>query len=170
MLICRNVVDSEDVHVENHVNITVVFPDSSLPEPSSGGFSNQEEFRKFVMQHQKSGKWNSALHSRPEAERLPDYKDNSLALAFPLQFPFGHTGLPQDPAVKKMSERPGWKRHMSRNQENVLRMLLRHRKPEFHTALFNLIVHGILMKASIFRSTRIFCNAKGSDGKSMSSR
>lgn len=162
--------DSENVDVENHVNITVVFPDSTLPEPVNGGFSNQEEFRKFVMQHQKSGKWNSALHSRPEAERLPDYKDESLALAFPLQFPFGHTGLSQDMAVKKLSQRQGWKKHMSRNQTDVLRRLLRHRKPEFHTAMFNLIVQGILMKASVFKSTRTFCNAKGSDGKPMSDR
>ena len=58
-----NLTDSEDVDVENHINITVVFPDSSLPEPSNGGFSNQDEFRKFVIQHQKEGNWNSALHT-----------------------------------------------------------------------------------------------------------
>ena len=163
-------VDSVDVDIENHINITVVFPDSSLPEPLSGGFSNQEEFRRFVMQAQKSGQWNSALHSRPEAERLPDYQDDTLALAFPLQFPFGHTGLPGDPAVKKLSKREGWKRHMSRNQGDVLRKLLCHQKPEFHMAMFNLIVHSVLMKATVFKSTKIFCNAKGSDGKEMSDR
>ena len=166
----RDVANSEDIDIENHINMTVVFPDSSLPEPTSGGFSSQEEFRKFVIQNQKEGQWNSALHARPEADRLPDYKDNSLALAFPLQFPFGHTGFPQDPAVKKLSERPRWKKQMARTQGDVLKMLLQHRKPEFHTALFNLIAQSVLMKGSIYKSTKIYCNAKSSDGTAMSER
>ena len=165
-----NLTDSEDVDVENHINITVVFPDSSLPEPSNGGFSNQDEFRKFVIQHQKEGIWNSALHTRPEADRLPDYEDDTIALAFPLQFPFGHTGLPQDPAVVALSKQPRRKTHMSRNTGSVLRLLLQHRKPEFHTAMFNLIVQSMLMKAAMYKSTKIYCNAKGSDGKGMSDR
>jgi hypothetical protein len=41
-----------NVEIENQVNITVVFPDATLPNPTDGGFKNQEAFRKFVMEHQ----------------------------------------------------------------------------------------------------------------------
>lgn len=166
----RDVADSENADIENQMNVTVVFPDSSLPEPTNGGFSDQEEFRQFVMKNQKDGQWNSALHCRPMEERLKDYKDDTLALAFPLQFPYGHTGLPEDPAVKKLAARKRWKRHMTRKREDVLKQLLQHRKPEFHTALFNLIVQSTLMKAVVFSSTKMYCNAKCSDGSQMSDR
>ena len=99
----RTVVTNEDINIENQLSITVVFPDSSLPDPSTGGFASQDEFRKFVTEKQKGGQWDSALHARPMAERLADYQDDAIAMAFPLQFPFGHTGLPQDPAVKKLA-------------------------------------------------------------------
>jgi len=164
----RIVTNSEDVDIENQLNITVIFPDSSLPEPTNGGFSSQEEFRNYVMQHQKDGQWSSALHSRPLAERLADYKDETIALAFPLQFPYGHTGLPDDPAVQKLASKPRWKRHMSRNRDEVLKKFLQHRKPEFHSAMFNLITQSILMKASIFRSTKMYCSIKAADGTTMS--
>ena len=148
----------------------MVFPDSSLPSPTNGGFSNQDEFRRFVAENQKQGRWNSALHARPKAERLADYNDETVAMAFPLQFPYGHTGLPRDPAVIKLSKRSKWKGHLKRDREGVLKTLLQQRKPEFHTAMFNLIVQSILIKAQAFRSTRMECNAKAKDGSTMSSQ
>ena len=45
-----------NAEIENQMDITVVFPDASLPSPTNGGFENQEAFRKFVMEHQ-NGKW-----------------------------------------------------------------------------------------------------------------
>ena len=156
--------------IENQMSITVVFPDSSLPEPTNGGFASQDEFRKFVTENQKNGQWNSALHARPMAERLADYNDDTIALAFPLQFPYGHTGLLLDRAVTKLSKKKKWKRHLKRKREDVMRDFLQQRKPEFHTAMFNLIVQSILMKESAFRSTKIYCNAKLKDGSTMSSQ
>jgi len=170
LFLYRDIAESSDVDIENQMNVTVVFPDSSLPEPTDGGFSNQEEFRQFVTKNQKRAQWDSALHSRPLNERLFDYKDETLAMAFPLQFPYGHTGLPDDPAVKKLGAKNGWKKHMKRNREDALRGLLQHRKPEFHTALFNLIVQSTLMKAMVFHSTKIYCNATNTDGTKMSER
>ena len=166
----RTVDGNEDVNIENQLSITVVFPDSSLPEPTTGGFANQDEFRKFVTEKQKDGQWDSALHARPLADRLADYKDDTIAMAFPLQFPFGHTGLPEDPAVKKLAHGKKWKKHLKRNREDVLRRYLQLRKPEFHTSLFNLIVQSTLLKAEAFRSTKIYCNVKCGDGDSMSQR
>ena len=83
---------SENVDIENQINMTVVFPDTTLPDPTNGGFANQEEFRKFVTENQ-NGHWNSELHSRPLREHLADYKDDTIADAFPLLFPFGYTRL-----------------------------------------------------------------------------
>ena len=65
---------------------------TTLPEPTNGSFANQEEFRKFVTENQ-NGRWNFELHSRPLWERLADYKDDTIADAFPLLFPFGYTRL-----------------------------------------------------------------------------
>lgn len=152
------------------MSITVIFPDSSLPEPTDGGFASQEEFLQFVASHQKDGLWNSALHARPLAERLADYRDDTLAMAFPLQFPFGHTGLPGDPALQKLKKRKGWKKLKTRCREDELRQLLQQRKPEYHTAFFNLIVQSILTKASAFKSTKIFCNMKHAQGQCMSEK
>ena len=84
--------------------MTVVFPDTTLPEPTNGGFANQEEFRKFVTGNQ-NGRWNSELHSWPSQERLADYKDDTIADVFPLLFPFGYTGLREDPAVLSLQEK-----------------------------------------------------------------
>ena len=152
------------------MSVTVVFPDSSLPESNNGGFANQDEFRKFVTEKQKNGQWTSALHARPMAERLADYKDGSIAMAFPLQFPFGHTGLPEDPALKKLAKQKKWKGHLQRNRENVMRAWLGLRKPDFHTAFFNLIIQSTLMKASVFHSTKVYCNVKCADGEAMSQK
>ena len=86
------------------MNITVVFPDAMLPTPTNGGFQTQEEFRQFVMEHQ-NGKWKTEFTSRPTSEREPDYVNDTLGDAFPLQFPYGHTGLRGDPAVAELKEK-----------------------------------------------------------------
>ena len=86
--------------------MTVVFPDTTLPEPTNGSFTNQEEFRMFVTENQ-NGRWNSELHSRPLRDRLADYKDDTIADAFPLLFPFGSTRLREDPAVLSLKNKHG---------------------------------------------------------------
>ena len=140
------------------MNITVVFPDASLPTPTNGGFENQEQFRNFVVEHQ-DGKWNSEFTSRPTEERVPDYIDDTIGDAFPLQFPFGD--LHGDPAVTILKERP------ARKHIDVFRKLLRHRKPSFHYPLFNLIVENLIMRDTVFVQTQILCNMKHSDTTSM---
>jgi len=165
----RQLVESEDAKLENQMNVTVTFPDSSLPNPTSGGFSNQEEFREFVVTQNTKG-WNSALHCRPMDERLADCSDETLALAFPLQFPCGFTGLPGDKAVQHLSQEKGMKTHLSRSRKEVLRKFLQHSKPSFHTASFNLIVQNMMMKEDIFTSTKMHCNMKSLDGFRMSEK
>jgi hypothetical protein len=44
------------------MNITVVFPDATLPTPTNGGFETQQEFMKFVMEHQ-NGRWKTEFIS-----------------------------------------------------------------------------------------------------------
>ena len=149
-----------NAEIENQVNITVVFPDASLPTPTNGGFDNQDQFRKFVMEHQ-NGKWKTEFTARPTCEREHDYIDDTLGNAFPLQFPYGHTGLRGDPAVSELKERP------VRKRIDVFRKLLRHRKPCFHFPLFNLIVENLIMRDKIFLQTKIFCNVKSADTTTM---
>jgi hypothetical protein len=159
-------VESVNVDIENQINMTVVFPDSALPQPTNGGFESQEEFRTFVTSSQ-TGKWNSALHARPLAERLADYKDDTIADAFPLIFPFGFTGLPEDPIVKRLGDMQGKARHLSRDRLGVLRKYLQHRKHAFHAPMFNLIVENLVMKQTIFQKTQMFCNIKAADQTTM---
>ena len=151
---------SGNSEIENQINITVVFPDASLPTPTNGGFKDQEEFRKFVMEHQ-NGKWKTEFTCRPTSERESDFTDDSIGDAFPLQFPFGHTGLKGDPAVTELNTKP------HRKKLEVFRKLLRHRKPLFHYPLFNLIVENLIMKEKIFLQTKILCNLKCSDTTTM---
>jgi hypothetical protein len=146
------------------MNMTVVFPDSTLPEPTNGVFETQEEFRAYVMKSQ-NGRWNSELHARPTAERLADYKDDTIADAFPRHFPFGFTGLAEDPSVIKL--RKFHKKHLDRDRLEVLRKFLQHRIPEFHSPMFNLIVENLVMKETIFKKTQMYCNVKSSDQSSM---
>jgi hypothetical protein len=159
--------ESENVDIENQLNMTVLFPDSTLPQPTNGGFNTQEEFRSFVMNSQ-NGKWNSVLHARPLAETLEDYKDDTIADAFPLLFPFGYTGLSEDPSVIALSKQN--KTRLVRDRLGVLRKYLQHRKPAFHAPMFNLIVENLVMKQTIFQKTQMFCNVKASDQSLMGGR
>jgi len=152
------------------MSTTYVFPDSSLPETTNGGFRNQEEFRSFVMRNQKEGRWSSTLHARPFAERLEDYKGQTIAEAFPLQFPYGHSGLKEDPGVMAMKESSLLSSKGSRNRLDVLRKYLSHRNPYFHGPKFNLIVENLIMKEQIFQSTRMHCTVQSSDGASMAEK
>jgi hypothetical protein len=112
------------------------------------------------MGHQ-NGRWRTELTTRPTSKREHDYLDDTLGDAFPLQFPFGHTGLKGDPAVTELKPIP------IRNRLNVFRKLLRHRKPCFHHPLFNLIVENLIMKDTIFLQTQMFCNTKSSETTTM---
>jgi Helitron helicase-like domain at N-terminus len=159
--------EDSDIEIENQITMTVIFPDSSLPEPTNGGFETQDEFRKYIISQQ-DGKWNAELHVRPLNERLADYKDDSIADAFPLLFPYGYTGLAEDPQVVKLKiQNPKNKKHFDRTRHHVLKKYLRHRKPEFHGPMFNLITFNLIMKEIIFKTSQIFCNSKFSENASM---
>ena len=149
------------------MSTTIVFPDAKMPVPTNGGFACQEDFRKYVLENQ-NGNWNSALHARPLAEKLADYEGDTIAQAFPLLFPYGHSGLPDDKAVEEMSKKLSRnKKHMSRNRLAILRKFLQHGNRNFHIPLFNLIVENLIMKESIFQSTRMYCNIQANQESKM---
>jgi hypothetical protein len=81
-----------------------VFSDSLLRKPRNGGFKDQEDFHKYVMEHH-NGKWESGLTAIPTSDRNHDHKDDTLGDAFPFQFPYGHTGLSGDPAVTELKKK-----------------------------------------------------------------
>jgi hypothetical protein len=56
------------------------------------------------MEHQ-SGKWGTEFTARPTSDKEANYKDDTFGDAFPLQFPYGFTGLSGDRAIIKLKER-----------------------------------------------------------------
>ena len=160
----NSIVEGTNPDIENRITTTVIFPDSTLPAPTNGGFANQEEFRKYIMTC-KNGHWSSQMHVRPTAERLADYNDGTIADGFILQFPFGFTGLSEDPSAVETRKLNQHKTHIPR--KDVILKYFTHRKPEFHSAMFNLIMENIIMKEQIFLSAKIFCNVKRSVQSSM---
>jgi hypothetical protein len=54
-----------------------------------------------------------------------------------------------------------------RKCNRVFKKLLRHRKPCFHEALFNLIVENLTMKDTIFKQTQVQCNMKSTENMAM---
>ena len=143
----------------------MVFPDSSLPPQMNGGFKSQEEFRNYVLERHQDGNWDIYMQTRPSALRVADYQGESVAKAFPLLFPYGHSGCAEDPAVEKIRQMHDIsKTYLKRTRKHVLRKYLQHGKIIFHGPLFNLIVSNILMKETIFISARIHANCKTSNG------
>ena len=116
------------------------------------------------MTQSQDGSWNCQLHARPHSERIADYKDDAIVLAFPSLFPYGYSGLPGDPSLEARRAKVGEKRKpKTRRQVDVLRKLLRHGNPGFHGPMFNLIVKNIIMKETIFEKTKIMCNSRYSE-------
>ena len=48
----RKTVESKNVDIENQMSMTCIFPDSTLPEKTNGGFKSQEELKNFVFEFQ----------------------------------------------------------------------------------------------------------------------
>ena len=143
----------------------MVFPDGSLPPMMNGGFKSQDEFREYMMERHQEGNWDVSMQTRPTSLRVADHEGESLAKAFPLIFPYGHSGCAEDPALEKIKEK--WKQpktYLHRTRKHVLRKYLQHGKKVFHGALFNLIVSNILMKQKIFMSARLHANCKNKNG------
>ena len=152
------------------MSTTYIFPDASLPETTNGGFESQDQLKQFVLRNQQENRWSATLHARPLAKVLADYEGDTIAQAFPLHFPYGHTGLAEDQAMEKMKKLPKNQRYMSRNRLGVMQKFLQHRNPVFHSPRFNLIVENLIMKEQIFQSTCVYCSVKHSDGSSMADR
>lgn len=134
-----------------------MFPDSSLPTPINGGFQNQEEFWKYVLEHQNS-KWETKLTAIPTTERERDYYDDTLGDAFPLHFPYSHTGLRTDLAVIELNEK---------TIRKCNKVFKKHRKTCVHSGLFNLMVKNLITKDAIFQQTQIQCNRKSTENIAM---
>ena len=169
-MVLRQLEESRDTILENEITVTVVFPDSTLPTNLNGGFASQQEFREYVLERHQDGRWDASIHARPTANRVADYTGEALAKAFPLVFPFGHSGCMEDPAIAKLQTVRKSKRDFGRSRKHVIQKYLRHRKPAFHDSLFNLIVANILMKQNIFNGVRLQANYRHSDGASYGER
>jgi hypothetical protein len=162
--------ESRNATIENEISVTVVFPDTSQPTNTNGGFRNQEEFRNYVLERFEDGKWDASIHSRPSAICEKDYAGQALAKAFPRIFPYGYSGLDGDPAVANIEEKKNWKKLIKNEPQYILQKYLTHRKASFHGALFNLIVSNILMKQRVFKSVCLISNCRNQDNMSFAER
>ena len=122
------------------------------------------------MENQQNNRWNATLHARPFAEQLADYKEDTISKAFPLHFPYGHSGLEGDPSLELMEKLPKNSKYMKRSRLGVLRKFLQHSNPIFHGPRFNLIVENLILKEQIFQSTRMYCTTKHADGSYMADK
>lgn len=157
-------VDNEDINLENQIDLTVLFPDPSRPIPTNGGFENQEEFRTFLANNPEYD-WRCLLQVRPHNEIIHDFKDDNITLAFPLQFPYGFSGFSGDDIFRK--NEASSKIEKSRNRLETIRKLLRHRKPSFHTAMFNLVAESTVMKDIVFQSAKLYCSMPFSEAEKL---
>jgi hypothetical protein len=149
----RREVESEDRKVENRVLLSVVFPDGTLPEATNGGYANQMLFRKAVEKRDMSG-FNAQLHSRPTGEYLADYKGLNIIKAFPLQFPFGYSGLPDDTTAEYNKT----KKIRPRCYMTSLKHFLQLSHPPMHHGNFILVVHNIFARQKAFKTALIRCS------------
>jgi hypothetical protein len=71
-----------------------LFPDGSLPKNSNGGFQDQKEFLREAIR--RAAEMEVTVSSKPRSNIFIDSKGLNLIAAFPLQFPFGFAGLPDE--------------------------------------------------------------------------
>ena len=163
--------DSTNSNVENQINVTILFPDASLPNSNNAGFTTQEEFRDYVLQKQESGTVSSTVHVRPSSDIVGDYIPNSLVQAFILNFPYGHSGLNDDPVLVKMRQQERMKKQLTRDKIETIQYFLQHSKPEMHLADFVLVCGNIIMKQEVFKNVRIHSSVSSSlEGRRMAER
>ena len=100
--------------------MTVIFPDSTLPNKLDGGFKTQEEFKNFVLKFQADSRWDASLHAHPYEEKVPDFRGDGICTPFLRQFPFGLSGLPEDVPVKLIEEAELISKRPKRNDQKWL--------------------------------------------------
>jgi hypothetical protein len=123
-------------------------------------FETQEEFLCFVMKSQTEVE---PSYTQDQQQRLPDFKDDTADASASFSIWFHGFAEMCVIELRKIHK----KKHLDRDRLEVLRKLLQHRIPEFHSAMFNLIVENLVMKETIFKKAQIFCNVKSSDQSSM---
>ena len=63
----RSIAPEGNANIENQFQITVLFPDSSLPETTNGGFDTQEDFRNYIMDMR------NQKHRQKDRNHPPDF-------------------------------------------------------------------------------------------------
>lgn len=140
----------------------MIFPDAASANATNAGFKTQEEFRSFLCNHQ-NDRVDHAFYTRPSRNRKPEYEHDEIVRAFPLQFPFGIGGFPNELRLKEFR-----KSHKCRlSYDETLQLFLRHRRKEFHQPDFNLFINTLVMKKAMFNSARLQCNLRYADARPM---
>jgi len=157
---------SVDSNIENHMEFFVYFPDNSMPTSSNGGFDSRDDFKTATASKTFSNKnysdWDASMFIRTGNERKPDYKGLGLIQAFLRQFPYGFSGLPDDPVVKKMTMNGSRSKNKWRKRKycDVLRHYLRLSNPLFQEGAFQLCIYNALAKQEAFDKVVLRCRNK----------
>ena len=150
------------VNIENEINVTVIFPDKDNTNKNTGGFETPEKFREFLCSHQNK-RVEHTFFSRPTKDRKQDYLQDEFVASLILQYPYGYGGLPNQTILQAFRKKH--KKHLSFTES--LKMVLRHRRKEFHVSDFTLFVNDRIMKQSVYASARLHCNLKYKDAQPM---
>ena len=131
-------------NIENTESFEVFFPDASM-SALNGGQENIENYQNIVKEITRNG-FNAEVMDDMNCTPVPEYLDDNLVLACPMQFPFGRGGINE--------KRQRFNGSISTNTD-VLQYVQHISKlsiPNIHTSLFSLILFNLKMKQEMVKN------------------
>ena len=144
-------VQTVDTNIESRMEITVVFPDSTL-DLRNGGYKTVDEYKKIVDDF-KNSSFLAYLHV-PKSDFVKDFEEDNFVKAFVRNFPFGIGG----PNSKRVLQRRGQIGKM--NQENYFRHVTNLSNLRFQEPLFILVSYNIFQRSRMLKSATRLVKSK----------
>ena len=136
-------ITTQDTNIESRMEITVVFPDSTL-DFRNGGYKTVEEFKNIVDDFKNSSVMAHLI--LPKSDFVKDFEDDNFVKAFVRHFPFGIGG----PNSKRVLQPRGQIGKM--NTENYFRHVTSLSNLRFQEPLFILVCFNIFQRSRMLRS------------------
>jgi Helitron helicase-like domain at N-terminus len=125
-------------NIEKTESFQVFFPDGTLSS-LTGGQESMQQFQKLVKSAREKG-YDLNFQCDLMKEAVSDYKDNTLANACLLQFPYGRGGM------NELRQKTNGSLTSAVDITEYVEHLSYVSQPNFHTALFSLILYNLTMK------------------------
>ena len=136
-------IETIDTNIESKMEITVVFPDSTL-DIRNGGYKTVDEFKKIVDDFRNT--FFTAHLSLPKSDFVKDFEEDNFVKAFVRNFPFGIGG----PNTKRVLQQRGQIGKM--NTENYFRHVTNLSNLRFQEPLFILVSFNIFQRSRMLKS------------------